>query len=511
MSQPVANNNSNSVSRCTSITNSCTSAAKSALKQCVKIAVIATPFIAAYAYSQSDDIQPLLGKNTCPVNPTYTPEMTAAGLALGALATEISVLTSFGNKVAKTLIKQCIKIAAVASPFVAAYACSDQSENTAKGLVVAATAAEIAVLVKGIGPVLKETVMIPALVSAPFFAACQYCVNNPQCNDYRNWIAKAGLLAPIAVLIIRMNLAYSAYQRSNQYHQNRASFMSSLDKGVKAVGNLQVAKNDVKRCAQVLSNIANTGEARQDLVDLTQALENGNVDAAWDSRRSLVAEAKHTTKLAVTASRQMKPLEDTKNAMDNLDHALAKFQGILASQEAGVRIRANFDSRNPTLDLSNLGLPKEFPLDILAKMPHLKELNLRGNEITHIPDALSSLNLNSLDVSQNPLRVLGKIRSLVHLDVSETLLTDTDLNVIKDLIHLKDLNARNIPKLKQLDADLFARLTNLETIDISQNELTSLPGIQHLEKLIEVRYSRFTKPKPIMSPHNNVNFIEMMM
>ncbi|HAS39297.1 MAG TPA: hypothetical protein DCS93_02405 [Microscillaceae bacterium] len=108
---------------------------------------------------------------------------------------------------------------------------------------------------------------------------------------------------------------------------------------------------------------------------------------------------------------------------------------------------------------------QEFPKQVCQ----LKELILRKNKITHLPDEISSLdNLEMLEISghlllKNLPSEIGKLTTLAYLDVSENSLTDLPIE-IGQLSQLTYLSATNTD-LRHLPPTL-KQLKKLEKLDI---------------------------------------------
>uniref|UniRef100_A0A8C6U9W6 Leucine rich repeat containing 28 n=1 Tax=Neogobius melanostomus TaxID=47308 RepID=A0A8C6U9W6_9GOBI len=97
------------------------------------------------------------------------------------------------------------------------------------------------------------------------------------------------------------------------------------------------------------------------------------------------------------------------------------------------------------------------PDNLAQKLPNLIELYLHSNNIVIVPEAIGNLaRLQSLDLSNNALQLLcpeiGRLRSLRHLRLSN--------NQLKAFLQIGDLQV-------------------LETLDVSMNQLISLPDRLH--------------------------------
>jgi internalin A len=113
----------------------------------------------------------------------------------------------------------------------------------------------------------------------------------------------------------------------------------------------------------------------------------------------------------------------------------------------------------------------------LFELKHLEHLDLRGQEITILPDGLAHLtNLTVLDLNHNNLTTLPDgLTQLINLTTLD--LSNNDLTALPDglaqLISLTTLDLR-ANKLTALPEGL-AQLTSLTTLDLSFNKLTALP------------------------------------
>ena len=123
------------------------------------------------------------------------------------------------------------------------------------------------------------------------------------------------------------------------------------------------------------------------------------------------------------------------------------------------------------IDLSNSGLT-EFPTDIL-KCKNLKSLNLSNNGLKDLPAEL------------------GKLKELVNLDLSEN--EDIDSDDLKNVFGTAEFELKNL-NLSGCDLiavpDEIALQTNIRTLNLSRNNLTSLPyGFISLGKLEHADFS----------------------
>lgn len=145
-----------------------------------------------------------------------------------------------------------------------------------------------------------------------------------------------------------------------------------------------------------------------------------------------------------------------------------------------------------SLDVSSNHL-NTLPNDIFAKLVNLKLLHLAWNNFSSLPEGLLQHNvkLNKVKLSNNRISMKtlpnGLFANLKNLKEIE--LNNNDLIELPDLFHdsisleIIDLSFNNLESLPEY---LFANLVNLTKLIISNNKLTSLPdGIfSKLKKLI---------------------------
>ncbi|PZO45083.1 MAG: hypothetical protein DCF19_00905 [Pseudanabaena frigida] len=124
------------------------------------------------------------------------------------------------------------------------------------------------------------------------------------------------------------------------------------------------------------------------------------------------------------------------------------------------------------------------------------ELDLRGLELTEVPEAIASLNqLQSLNLSNNQLtelpEAIASLNQLKTLNLSDNQLTELP-EAIASLAQLKTLDLSS-NQLRELP-EVIASLNQLKTLHLFFNQLTSLPeSIKNLSKLeaITISENRF--------------------
>ncbi|ROT46886.1 leucine-rich repeat domain-containing protein [Candidatus Cardinium hertigii] len=168
------------------------------------------------------------------------------------------------------------------------------------------------------------------------------------------------------------------------------------------------------------------------------------------------------------------------------------------------------------LDSLNIGDALNSFLSILSDdtKNNLRELNLRGNQLTAIPGLENLTQLQKLDISNNQLTDitgLEKLTQLENLYLSYNQLTDIteleNLTKLKELlIHENQLtDITGLEKLTQLrllllfsnqltDITGLKNLTQLENLYLSYNQLTDITGLEKLTQLqkLDIGHNRLT-------------------
>lgn len=155
------------------------------------------------------------------------------------------------------------------------------------------------------------------------------------------------------------------------------------------------------------------------------------------------------------------------------------------------------------LDLSYRGITD---ISALSKCSKLTSINLRGNEIIDISPLMDIQYLNTVDISENnisDIRPLMGVNSLKHLNAADnsiattvslgasTALTELNLNNnpisnfsgLAKLKNLTNLSLKNTG-LQSTDIKYFQLMSNLLTLDITENTDISGEAFQQLQSLI---------------------------
>ncbi|CAH8634257.1 unnamed protein product [Dicrocoelium dendriticum] len=158
------------------------------------------------------------------------------------------------------------------------------------------------------------------------------------------------------------------------------------------------------------------------------------------------------------------------------------------------------ESKKPVLDLSNEELP-QLQNNVFEDLPWITELYLYNNKLTSLPPSIGHLtNLQHLLMQQNMLTKLPKeLSNLTHLkqldlrhnrlegnlppcisglcSLESLLLRYNKLTSIYGIQGLKNLTCLVIchNSLKQEIPETVGELTHLTTLDLSHNQITSLP------------------------------------
>ncbi len=130
------------------------------------------------------------------------------------------------------------------------------------------------------------------------------------------------------------------------------------------------------------------------------------------------------------------------------------------------------------IDLRDKGLTL-IPQELIEYCPNLQRLDLSGNQIQFIPDAIGNLvNLQRLDLSGNQIQVIpnaiGNLVNLQELNLSVNQIKVIP-NAIGNLVNLQRLCLR----LNQIQAipDVIGNLVNLQELALSCNEIKVIPDV----------------------------------
>ncbi|XP_061507517.1 leucine-rich repeat and transmembrane domain-containing protein 2 [Anopheles gambiae] len=130
------------------------------------------------------------------------------------------------------------------------------------------------------------------------------------------------------------------------------------------------------------------------------------------------------------------------------------------------------------LDLSYAELT-ELDESVFGGMRSLHELNLRGNRLGAVPEALYPLAaLHTLNLAENPIEVLSfaqPLDYLFELNVSSMpVLHTVEVDSFAHVRMLRTLLARNNTPLEVFDMTILHHLTDLRELDLSQSKLKHL-------------------------------------
>ena len=127
----------------------------------------------------------------------------------------------------------------------------------------------------------------------------------------------------------------------------------------------------------------------------------------------------------------------------------------LASKlKSSTNLSLKFDSKRTSSNLSNM--------NVLTGFQSVTSLDLSGTNLTD-------------------LRAVTYLTNLTSLDISDTKIAPTDLQLLAVLPNLKSLSVRNL-SIKTLDT-ITKYLPNLESLDISGNDVGDISGLSALKKL----------------------------
>ena len=150
------------------------------------------------------------------------------------------------------------------------------------------------------------------------------------------------------------------------------------------------------------------------------------------------------------------------------------------------------------LSALKLVTPKLMLNQRIAELSQLKKLDLSGNGLENIPNALYQLqHLNELDLGMNQLRNIpkgiGQLSKLKVLKLNSNWLYKVQLNNLMDelhqLQHLKTLHLWSCQSLKHLPENISA-CTALQALDVDNNLLKDVPeSLYHMHWLKKLRLS----------------------
>lgn len=151
--------------------------------------------------------------------------------------------------------------------------------------------------------------------------------------------------------------------------------------------------------------------------------------------------------------------------------------------ENGIEQELNYISS--LTELSQLHLyncdPSSELLTVIAAMPYLKELSLRGCGLTSIAELKGALDLTYLDLSENTLRNITPLSGMTKLE--ELYLSGNALTDLSALSGLSELKILDVSYNSLSTAEPICSLKNLQQLYISHNKLYSLGNIQNLTGL----------------------------
>lgn len=130
-------------------------------------------------------------------------------------------------------------------------------------------------------------------------------------------------------------------------------------------------------------------------------------------------------------------------------------------------------------------------LTFLPKFPRLHHLNLSNNDLTELDNSTFSSNgkLLSLVIHNNPVQKLDegtfrKNNMLAVLSIAGLEIDSLPAKLLDPLTRLQRLEIRNNSNLNHLRDEVFYYLGNVRYLDMSHNNLSSLPrSMRHLEAL----------------------------
>lgn len=190
-----------------------------------------------------------------------------------------------------------------------------------------------------------------------------------------------------------------------------------------------------------------------------------------------------------------------KSSLNNLYHLDLSGRDLTDKDLADLKMFKNVSS----LDLSSNQITK---LDFLDDFSHIYDLDLRNNKIKNIEPIIKHTEINTLDLSQNSgiqnLKSLSKLENMYMLSIADANITSIDW--LKDInANMVDLSGNFQLKLSKVENEKITDLNlsgcnlieikniggfkNLNTLDISVNNITKLTGLEELEYLHHLNIS----------------------
>ena len=132
------------------------------------------------------------------------------------------------------------------------------------------------------------------------------------------------------------------------------------------------------------------------------------------------------------------------------------------------------------LTIINVNVSQE-ELKVIAQIPELHELTLRGAGLSGISPIKDAVKLTKLDISENSVGVLDPLKYLTNLrELNLSNNAVTDLSALSKITELIDLNV-SINQIVTLAP--VSSLINLSRLDASENRISVLGNIGNLTKL----------------------------
>lgn len=144
-------------------------------------------------------------------------------------------------------------------------------------------------------------------------------------------------------------------------------------------------------------------------------------------------------------------------------------------------------------------------------------LNFRNKSIEKIKGLEKFKNLTNLNLNNNKIEDIAALKNLSKLeilDLSNNILKDDQIKIIGNIKTLKELNLKNNKKITNI-VDM-SKLNNLTILDLQDNKIQSLNGIQSLENIEKLRISnnniesinelkQYVNIKELKSANNNIS------